>query len=164
MARCGAALGVIAAGFASAVPKASAANALRDVPDRTWQTDNRVRVILFTQDRMYLAGQFTKLRPPGASKGVLTRNFVAAFDRRTGNPITSFNAVADAQVRSMERRHVAVVSALGRGELGSWNPGADTAQGVWTLEASGTGVFVGGEFTRTGGRDQQGFAFYSGRP
>jgi hypothetical protein len=40
----------------------------------------------------------------------------------------------------------------------SWDPSANSSLGVFALTGSGTTLGVGGDFTRTGGRSQQGFA------
>jgi trimeric autotransporter adhesin len=65
-----------------------------------------------------------------------------------------------ASVGSVARRKLAALSLSG--SLRSWNPGADSPLGVWTLVVSGSRLGVGGDFTVTGGRPQQGFAQYSG--
>ncbi len=44
------------------------------------------------------------------------------------------------------------------GALTSWDPHANSALGVFALTGSGTTLGVGGDFTRIGGRAQQGFA------
>jgi hypothetical protein len=63
-------------------------------------------------------------------------------------------------VTSVERRKLAALSLSG--SLSSWNPGANSSLGVWTLVVSGSHLGVGGDFTVTGGQPQQGFAQYSG--
>jgi hypothetical protein len=44
------------------------------------------------------------------------------------------------------------------GALLSWNPSANSTLGVFALTGSGTVLAAGGDFTRIGGRSQQGFA------
>jgi trimeric autotransporter adhesin len=63
-------------------------------------------------------------------------------------------------VGSVERRKLAALSLSGL--LSSWNPGANSSLGVWTLTVAGSHLGVGGDFTVTGGQRQQGFAQYSG--
>ena len=48
------------------------------------------------------------------------------------------------------------------GALQSWNPGANSVLGVFALQGTSTGaMLVGGDFTSTGQRKQQGFAEYT---
>jgi trimeric autotransporter adhesin len=63
-------------------------------------------------------------------------------------------------VGSVARRKLAALSLSG--SLSSWNPGANSPLGVWTLVVAGDRLGVGGDFTETGDQRQQGFAQYSG--
>ncbi len=47
------------------------------------------------------------------------------------------------------------------GSLLSWNPSANSTLGVFALTGSGTVLAAGGDFTRIGGRSQQGFAEFT---
>ncbi len=56
------------------------------------------------------------------------------------------------------QRHKLLAVDETTGALTSWDPSANSALGVFALTGSGTTLGVGGDFTRIGGRSQQGFA------
>jgi plastocyanin len=87
-------------------------------PDSSWQTNGRVRTIVYSGGVIYLGGEFTQVRPPGTSGNAVTRNHLAALDEATG-------------------------------QLLPWNPNADGI--VWSLDVSGSTVYLGGEFQNVGG-------------
>src|SRR5215217_3299758 len=58
---------------------------------------------------------------------------------------------------STRRNHIAAVDAT-TGALLPWNPGANSATGVWALAADSGYLGAGGDFTKIGGVAQQGFA------
>jgi hypothetical protein len=45
-----------------------------------------------------------------------------------------------------------------------WAPGMNSFFGTWALDIAADALLVGGDFTRTGGRDQRHFARYTGTP
>jgi outer membrane protein assembly factor BamB len=55
-------------------------------------------------------------------------------------------------------RHKLLAVDEATGALTSWDPHANSALGVFALTGSGTTLTAGGDFTRIGGRAQQGFA------
>ncbi len=55
-------------------------------------------------------------------------------------------------------RHKLMAVSTSDGSLQSWNPTANMALGVFTMDAGGGHVAVGGDFTKIGGVSQQGFA------
>ena len=55
-------------------------------------------------------------------------------------------------------RHKLLAVDEATGALTSWDPSANSSLGVFALTGSGTTLGVGGDFTRIGGRSQQGFA------
>ncbi len=138
-------------------------------PMRTWQTTGAVRSIRIAAGVIYLGGDFTALRPPGAAPGAQTvaRGHAAALDARTGrllrwNPNVNgrVSAIAMAgrrvylggaftRVGGRPRRNVAAVGRR-RGHVKPWNPGADAAVHAITLGRSG-GVYLGGEFAHVAG-------------
>jgi hypothetical protein len=61
---------------------------------------------------------------------------------------------------STHRQHIAAVDAR-TGALLPWNPGANSRTGVWSFGSSRRYLGVGGDFTKIGGRSQQGFAEFS---
>ena len=54
-------------------------------PSSSWQTNGTVRAITFSGNVMYVGGQFTAVRPPGAppGSGEVPRHNVAAFNATT---------------------------------------------------------------------------------
>jgi hypothetical protein len=72
------------------------------------------------------------------------------------NPPGGHNAKCT-DANSTRRNHIAAVDAT-TGALLSWNPGANSSHGLWGMRASSTYLGVGGDFTRIGGVQQEGFA------
>jgi PQQ enzyme repeat len=58
-------------------------------------------------------------------------------------------------------RHKLLAVDEATGALTSWNPSANSTLGVFALTGSGTTLAAGGDFTRIGGRAQQGFAEFT---
>jgi plastocyanin len=114
-----AALALVTLLVAGAAPSAPA-SPFDQTPDPTWQTNGRVRTIVYTPNAIYIGGEFTQVIPPRTVGGdPVPRNHVAAFDATTG-------------------------------DLLPWNPNADGF--VWSLDVSGSTVYLGGQFTHVGGR------------
>jgi hypothetical protein len=64
---------------------------------------------------------------------------------------------------STRRNHIAAVDAQ-TGRLLDWNPGANSSTGVWAFGVNRSYVAAGGDFTKIGGVNQEGFAqFASGQ-
>jgi trimeric autotransporter adhesin len=59
-----------------------------------------------------------------------------------------------------KRAHIAAFDA-GTGAISPWNPGANSTLGVHALASDAARLGVGGDFTRIGGKAQQGFAQFS---
>ncbi|HEY2824386.1 MAG TPA: hypothetical protein VGI83_02475 [Gemmatimonadales bacterium] len=139
------------------------------IPKATWQTNGTVRAIRISNGVIYLGGDFTGLRPPGAAEGTETvaRGHAAAIDARTGrllrwNPRVNGRVSAIAvfgkrvylggvfsKVGGRPRRNVAAVGRR-KGHIKPWNPGADNGVNVIRIGRSG-GVYLGGEFGRVAG-------------
>jgi hypothetical protein len=60
-----------------------------------------------------------------------------------------------------QRRNHLAAFAGSNGALHNWNPGANSVPGVYGLGTSKYRVGIGGDFTRTGGANKEGFAQYS---
>ena len=73
------------------------------VPTPTWQTNGRVNVIVVSENRVYIGGQFTAVRPAGAPAGSqeVARNHVAAFNVAKGTLVT-WNPNANGTVRAIQ--------------------------------------------------------------
>ena len=137
-------------------------------PSSSWQTNGTVRVITFAGNVMYVGGQFTTVRPPGApaGSGEVKRQNVAAFNATTG-AVLKWNPGANGTVRSIAtasdrvylggsftsvggraRSNLAAVST--GGTVAKWNPGANRSVFVVRLGPNGN-LFVGGDFGKVGG-------------
>jgi hypothetical protein len=166
-----AALVGVVAGLAWPAPAVAAPK-----PVATWQTNGAVRAIRIADGVIYLGGDFTSLRPPGAAAGTqaVARGHVAALNARTGR-LLSWNPGANGRVNAIAvlgkrvylggvftrvggrpRRNVAAVGRR-RGHVKPWNPGADAGVHAIALGRSG-GVFLGGEFGRVGDSRRHGLA------
>jgi hypothetical protein len=156
---------VVTAGFAVAPAQAAAA----DPPDLSWQTNGVVRAIAFSNGVMYVGGQFTSVRPPGAvlgSRRSVKRSNVAAFSTTTGavlrwHPQVSGTVYSIAvsgsrvylggaftSIDGAARSRLAAVTTAGT--LSGWNPRADSTVDVVRIGPNGN-VFAGGRFGRIGG-------------
>ncbi|HYX85048.1 MAG TPA: hypothetical protein VE777_08765 [Gaiellales bacterium] len=141
-------------------------------PTPTWQTNGQVRSIAFSNGRMYVAGEFSTVRPPGAPLGSsksVARHNIAAFDAKTGalkrwhvgtnGRVYSIAVVGnriylggDFTVVGGKRRHrLAAVTV--HGKVTAWNPGADATVNVVKPGPNGN-IFVGGRFGRIHGHQR----------
>ena len=90
-----------------AVAGSSPAQALQGtvpgVTSSSWQTNGTVRALASAQGVLYVGGEFTSVRPPGAplGSGEVSRQRLAAFNASTGALITSFNHTFNGNVRAL---------------------------------------------------------------
>jgi len=147
-------------------------------PTPTWQTNGRVNVIVVSKNRVYIGGQFTAVRPPGAPAGSqeVTRNHVAAFNVAKGT-LVAWNPDVNGTVRAIQvigstvylggsftrvgnsgRQRLAQVNTT-NGGLTAWHPGAD-AEVLAMSHANGL-LYVGGGFTTAGGAARAHLAAFS---
>jgi Concanavalin A-like lectin/glucanases superfamily len=101
----------------------------------SWQTNNTVWAIAYSNGVVYVGGQFTSVRPPGdpAGTGETPRTYLAAFSSTTGNLITTFNPDITG----------------GSGE------------GVRALAVSGNTLYVGGSFSAVNGSARDNLAAFN---
>ena len=121
---------------------------------------------------IYMAGEFTSVRPPGSPLGSneVTRNHAAAFDATTGgllpwNPNLDGNVWALAVSRDgstvylggdflnvgvLSRKHLVAVGATS-GVPSSWNPSSNGRVRVILPSPDGARVYAGGEFSTING-------------
>lgn len=139
-----------------------------ETPQRTWQTNGRVRAILYRRNVVYLAGDFTRVRPPGTSSGGVKRNHAAAFRVDTGQllpwdpnvngPVYAMAATTKAEriylggsfdkVHGKFRRNIAKVNAKQGGGPRSWNPEVNAIVRAILVRSDGKRVWIGGRFTK----------------
>jgi hypothetical protein len=124
-------------------------------------------------NRVYVAGNFTAARPPGAAPGTneTSRSHLLAFDITTGALIGSWAPSANAQARSIAasadgsrifvagdftsvngvaRNRLAAIDAATGAVIGSFNPSPNGR--VAELVVSGNTLYLGGVFSVVGGR------------
>jgi len=106
-----------------ATGSAPAGAALSTTPDPTLQTDGTVHAIVRAAGVVYIAGEFTHIRPSGAAPGtnLTARSYVAAFNADTGQLLTN------------------------------WNPGTNGVVRALAVSANGRSIIIGGDFTTAGG-------------
>ncbi len=139
----------------------------------SWQTNNVVYALAYSNGVVYLGGTFTSVRPPGAAPGTgeVARAGAAAFNSATGEllpwapAVTSTNSVPNVEalavsadgstvylggeftaVSGTPRGNLAAVSASS-GALTSWAPSIPTGKVYAVTPVSdGTAVYIGGQF------------------
>ncbi|MEO7261960.1 MAG: LamG-like jellyroll fold domain-containing protein [Jatrophihabitantaceae bacterium] len=141
----------------------------------SWQTNGAVSAITSANGIVYVGGDFTSVRPPGAAagSGEVARNRLAAFNASTGALITSFNPNVNASVKVLSmsadgqtlyaggdfttvgattRNRIAAFTAA-TGALTSWNPNANGR--VSGIAATASTIYVAGAFSTVGGRTER---------
>jgi concanavalin A-like lectin/glucanase superfamily protein len=141
----------------------------------SWQTNGMVAAIAVANGVVYVGGEFTSVRPPGAAAGTgaVARNHLAAFNASTGALITTFNHNVNAPVRALSvsadgqtvyaggdfttidgvtRNRIASFGAAS-GVLTLWNPSANAR--VSGIAATASTVYVAGAFSAIGGRTER---------
>jgi hypothetical protein len=141
----------------------------------TWQTNGTVRAIAAANGVVYIGGDFTSVRPPGAAPGTgeVARNHLAAFNASTGALITGFNHTVNANVFTLalspdnsvlymggdfstvdsSTRNRVAAFATATGALTSWAPNGNAR--VAGIAATASTVFVGGSFSQFAGAAHQ---------
>ena len=145
------------------------ASPFNQAPDPSWQTDGRVRVIVYSGATAYIGGEFTEVRPAGGGAPV-PRDHLAALDATTGQllpwaPSANGNVWALAldpagstvyaggeftTVGGQTRSYAAALDAAS-GAVRSWDPEPNAIVYALRVAASGD-VFLGGGFTRVSSR------------
>jgi hypothetical protein len=156
-------LALLAATVAALAAPASASASISSTPASSWQTNGRVRAIAVGAHKIFIGGDFTRVRAPGAASGGAARSHLAALSLTTGklmpwNPrangtVTSLRLNANATtiyigggfttVNGRSRAHLAAVTASGS-TLRKWH--ANTNGTVYAIAVSSTRVYVGGSF------------------
>jgi len=158
-------MGVVG-GLGASVARASVVS---PTPASSWQTDGRVRALAVVGDKVFLGGDFTHVRPPGAAGGGVVRDHLAALSLTTGK-VLPWNPGADGSVLALRvspdgktvyiggsfttvggaaRANVAAVSTK-HVVVRKWH--AHTKGRVDALVVTSTEVFMGGAFSKVDGR------------
>ena len=110
----------------AAVPMMASADAqvprLSSTSRPTYQTNGRVTAILVVRNTVYIGGDFTAVRPPGAAPGT----------------------------RETSRAHVAAFR-VDNGKLRAWNPHPNGPVAALAASFDGRTIYVGGSFTTLAG-------------
>jgi hypothetical protein len=157
-------LAVTVAALAAPVP----ASALTSAPASSWQTNGRVRAIAIAANKIFIGGDFTLVRAPGAASGGVARSHLAAFSLKTG-ALEPWNPRANGTVTSLRvnpagttiyigggfttlmgksRAHIGAVTTS-ETHLREWH--ANTNGTVYGIAVSRTRVYIGGSFSKVKG-------------
>jgi Concanavalin A-like lectin/glucanases superfamily len=138
----------------------------------SWQTNASVQALGAANGVIYVGGEFTSVRPPGAAAGTneVSRTYLAAFNSTTGDLLTSFNHTLNGSVWSMtaspdqtkmfvggdfttvdgiSHNHMAAFNTT-TGALLPW-PGR-TGFRVMAMAARANTLYVGGSFDTVNGQ------------
>jgi hypothetical protein len=144
------------------------ANALTSSPASSWQTNGRVRAIVVASGKIFIGGDFTRVRAPGAGSGGVLRNHLAALNLRTGKvmpwhprangTVTALRANARGttvyigggftSINGHARAHLAAVTASGS-TLRKWHANANGT--VYAIAVGKSRIYIGGSFSRVKG-------------
>ncbi len=144
------------------------ASALTSSPASSWQTNGRVRAIVVAGGKIFIGGDFTRVRAPGTSSGGVVRNHLAALSLTTGKvmpwhprangTVTALRANARGTtiyigggfttINGHARAHLAAVTASGS-TLRKWH--ANTNGTVYAIAVGKSRIYIGGGFTRAKG-------------
>ena len=160
--------------IAGGLPQTAVATdgALVGAPSSSWQTNGVVWALAHANGVIYLGGDFTSVRPPGAAAGTgeVPRNHLAAFDAATGE-LLPFDPNVDAPVRALVASSdgtklyaggdFRTVGGVARTRLAAFDTASGTLIAGWkptawasvkALEFSGGTVYVGGAFGTMSGQ------------
>jgi hypothetical protein len=143
----------------------------------SWQTNNTVWATAYAPGRIFVGGQFTRVRPPGAAPGVhqQRRTYLAEFDSHTGALIKTFAPSLIGQgaaggvysltvspsgrilyvgglfhfVNGHYRDNLAAFR-ISTGALMSWAPSAYGKVNAIAVSPNGQDIYVGGAFNELG--------------
>jgi hypothetical protein len=124
-------------------------------PLPTWQTNGTVWDMEIVNGVVYVGGNFTKVRPPGAAAGTneVERLRLAAFDARTGDLLPwEPKATANVSTVSSTDKNCTILTST-----------TQECATVWSLDATpdGTSLIAGGDFLRIDGNYRSGVAAFS---
>ncbi|WP_407554867.1 fibronectin type III domain-containing protein [Streptomyces sp. Pv4-95] len=170
----GSASTVMAAGPAQAAGEPT----LTADPLSTWQTDGIVWAMAYAKGIVYVGGTFTHIRPPGAAPGTgeLARTNFAAFDAKTGQPLSCAPAFTGGTgtIRAMKASpdgsliyiggSFSKAGTVGRSNTATLNTADCTIGSAWKPTVSSTvraidvtadTVYVGGGFDTVQGQTRE---------
>jgi hypothetical protein len=159
---------IVGAAMTALMVAPGTANALTSSPASSWQTNGRVRAIAVAAGKIFIGGDFTRVRAPGAAGGGAVRNHLAALSLATGRilpwhprangTVTALRANASGTtiyigggfttINGFSRAHLAAVTASGSA-LRKWH--ANTNGTVYAIAVSTSRIYAGGSFSTVKG-------------
>lgn len=129
-------------------------------PQATWQTNGIVWAMEQVGGVVYVGGNFTKVRPPGAKVGQQeqARKNLAAFDSKTGALLPfshDFTSPTFTYDPATQRPDVSCTV--------NWDAHTYTCDTVYEIKKSPNGdkIYVGGDFVKVDGKDRRKLAAFS---
>lgn len=173
-------VGLLLAGAVQTPAAQGTGTPLVAVASSAWQTNAPVRAVHVAKGKVYVGGEFTKVRPPGAAPGTseTTRTYLAVFNASTGalDPI-NLTLNTDGKVWSITSTPTGSRVFIGgdfktvNGQARNRIAAIDTATGKlvadfrpsvdWRVKAMatyGNVVYLGGAFNRVSGVSRKRFA------
>ena len=164
-----AAMLLLVAGITS--PAFARETALSATSSPIWQTNNTVRAVAYANGKVFVGGEFTTVRPPGAAAGSqeTSRTYLAAMDAATGE-LLSFapqpNGIIWAlaasedqsrvyvggdftQIAGQSRQRIAAFDTNTLSLISTFRP--SVTYRVSTIAAQGANVYFGGSFGAVAG-------------
>jgi hypothetical protein len=170
---------------AAPVANVSGATPLSANATPMWQTNGTVWSMAYSAGKLYIAGNFTKARPPGVAPGgageVTVKNLIA-INTTTGNYISTFKHTANKIVYALSVSpdgrtlyaggDFTTVDGQARSQVASFDltktaaplttfAPAMSGQRVRALSASNTAVYLAGAFTSAGSLPRTGAAAFT---
>ncbi|WP_217500784.1 PKD domain-containing protein [Arthrobacter sp. C9C5] len=139
-----------------------------------WQTNGTVRALAYAKGKVFIGGEYTTVRPPGAAAGTqeTSRTYLAVVDAASGNLLSyapqpngkvwSLAASEDqsrvyvggdfTQIEGQSRPRIAAIDTGSLSLVANFRP--NVSYRVATIAAQGSTVFFGGSFGRVSGVDR----------
>ena len=98
----------------AALAAPATASAISSHPASSWQTNGRVRAVTVAAHKIFIGGDFTMVRAPGAASGGVARNHLAAFSLTTGK-LMPWNPRANGTVTALRANAAGTTVYIGGG-------------------------------------------------
>lgn len=136
-----------------------------------WQTNGTVRALAYAKGKVFIGGEYTTVRPPGAAAGTqeTSRTYLAVVDAASGNLLSyapqpngrvwALAASEDqsrvyvggdfTRIAGQARQRMAAIDTTSLSLVSNFNPGVSFR--VATIAAKGSTVYFGGSFQAVAG-------------
>ena len=105
---------LVALAVAVLATPAAATATVSSSPASSWQTNGRVRAVVVAAHKIFIGGDFTMVRAPGASSGGVARNHLAALSVTTGK-LMPWNPRANGTVTALRVNSAGTTIYIGGG-------------------------------------------------